>query len=62
MNLTSVVFTSVLLASQIQPTLASNHDAYLASVSTYKPMAGFNHVVGSTRFVGYFLLAQDACV
>jgi hypothetical protein len=24
-------------------------------------MAGFNHVVGSTRFVGYFLQAGDLC-
>ena len=24
-------------------------------------MAGFNHVVGPTRFVGYFLQAPDAC-
>ena len=61
MKFTPVVFTCVLLATQIHPTLAGNHDAYLASVSTYKPMAGFNHVVGPTRFVGYFLLAQDAC-
>ena len=37
------------------------HAAYLASVATYKPMAGFNHVVGATRFVGYFLQAPDAC-
>ena len=37
------------------------HDAYLASVSSYKPMAGFNHVVGATRFVGYFLESSNAC-
>ena len=61
MNFTPVLLTSVLLASQIQPTFAGAHDAYLASVSTYRPMAGFNHVVGPTRFVGYFLQAPDAC-
>jgi hypothetical protein len=53
--------TSVLLASQIQPTLAANHGDCLAAVSTYKPTAGFNHVVGPTRFVGYFLQTPDAC-
>ncbi|MDE3177985.1 MAG: hypothetical protein KGM15_17940 [Pseudomonadota bacterium] len=30
-------------------------------VSTYKPMAGFNHVVGGERFVGYFLAGPDRC-
>jgi hypothetical protein len=51
------------LASLPQPGLAADntHAAYLASVSTYKPMAGFNHVVGPTRFVGYFLQAPGLC-
>jgi hypothetical protein len=61
MSFTPVLLTSVLLASQIQPTFAGAHDAYLASVSTYRPMAGFNHLVGPTRFVGYFLQTPDAC-
>jgi hypothetical protein len=39
----------------------NNHSAYLASVATYKPMAGFNHVVGQTRFVGYFLPDRNVC-
>jgi hypothetical protein len=43
-------------------TLAGTHAAYLASVATYKPMAGFNHVVGPNRFVGYFLPAPDRCL
>ncbi len=43
------------------PATARDHAAYLASVATYKPMAGFNHVVGQTRFVGYFLAAPDLC-
>ena len=30
-------------------------------VATYKPMAGFNHVVGGERFVGYFLAGPDRC-
>ena len=61
MNFTPVLLTSVLLASQIQPTLAGAHDAYLASVSTYRPMGGFNYLVGPTHFVGYFLQTPDAC-
>ncbi len=38
---------------------ARDRAAYLASVATYKPMAGFNHVVGNKRFVGYFVAAPD---
>ena len=32
-----------------------------ASVATYKPIAGFNHVVGDSRFVGYFLAGPERC-
>jgi hypothetical protein len=60
---TSVLLSSVVVASLMQPGFAADntHAAYLASVSTYKPMAGFNHVVGPTRFVGYFLQAPGLC-
>jgi hypothetical protein len=68
MRATAVTFTSVLLSSVVvasltQPGFAANntHAAYLSSVSTYKPMAGFNYVVGPTRFVGYFLRAPGLC-
>ncbi len=63
MRFASVLLTAVVLAFQIQPTVAAgnNHAAYLASVATYKPMAGFNHVVGPARFVGYFVQAPDVC-
>jgi hypothetical protein len=63
MTFTSVLLSSAVLASLLQPGLAADntHAAYLASVSTYKPMAGFNHVVGPTRFVGYFLQAPGLC-
>jgi hypothetical protein len=63
MTFASVLLASVVLAGQIQPTLAASggHAAYLASVAVYKPMQGFNHVVGPTRFVGYFLEAPGAC-
>jgi hypothetical protein len=59
----SVLLTSVALASQILPAFAADdaHAGYLATVASYKPMAGFNHLIGATRFVGYFLPAPDAC-
>jgi len=59
MTFASVFLSSAVLASLLQPGLAADntHAAYLASVSTYKPMAGFNH----TRFVGYFLQAPGLC-
>jgi hypothetical protein len=59
----SIILSSALFSSQLAPALATEggHWAYLQSVSTYKPMAGFNHVVGPTRFVGYFLSAPDRC-
>jgi hypothetical protein len=54
---------SAILAAPFAPAFAaeSNHWAYVMSVATYKPMAGFNHVVGPTRFVGYFLQSPDLC-
>jgi hypothetical protein len=63
MTFASAFLSAALIASQLAPVVAAenNHRAYLASVSTYKPMAGFNHVVGPTRFVGYFLAAPDRC-
>jgi hypothetical protein len=63
MTLASVLLSSAVLASLLQPGLAADntHAAYLASVSTYKPIADFDHVVGSTRFVGYFLQGPGLC-
>jgi hypothetical protein len=61
MPFSSVLLTCVVLASQIQSSFAATHSEYLASVATYRPMAGFNHVVGTTRFVGYFLQSPGAC-
>ncbi len=34
---------------------------HLASVSTYKPIQGFSHTVGSRHFVGYFVTANNSC-
>jgi hypothetical protein len=63
MTSASIVLSAALLSSQLAPALAAEggHWDYLQSVSTYKPMAGFNHVVGPTRFVGYFLSGPDRC-
>jgi hypothetical protein len=59
----SAFLATAFLTSQPEPSLAAenSHWSYLASVSTYKPLAGFNHVVGPTRFVGYFLASPDHC-
>jgi hypothetical protein len=40
---------------------ANVHSEYTASVSTYKPIQGFSHVVGARHFVGYFVKAKDGC-
>ena len=63
MNFASVLLSAAVLTAQVEPGLAAErkHWAYLKSVSTYQPMAGFNHVVGPTRFVGYFLSRPDRC-
>jgi hypothetical protein len=63
MNLRSIVLSRLAAAALALPlpAIAGDHATYLASVATYKPMAGFNHVVGQKRFVGYFLGAPDLC-
>jgi hypothetical protein len=63
MSKACIFLTYVVLAAQVLPSLAAggSHSAYLGTVATYKPMDGFNHVVGATRFVGYFLQSPDAC-
>jgi hypothetical protein len=59
-----VALVALVASSVTLPALAgpiSNHDAYLASVSTYQPMQEFNHVVNDKRFVGYFLADKGGC-
>jgi len=41
--------------------VAAPHNERSSAVSGYKPMAGFNHVVGDYRYVGYFLAGPDRC-
>jgi len=63
MNTLAWVFAAVLAAPNLAPpaTFVSDHSALFASVATYRSMAGFNHVVGKARFVGYFRSAPDRC-
>jgi hypothetical protein len=63
MTSASIVLSAALLSSQLAPAFAaeSGNWADLQSVATYKPMAGFNHVVGPTLFVGYFLPSPGRC-
>jgi hypothetical protein len=57
--LTILAATTVLAApAHAGPT---GHAALLASVTSYKPMQGFNQIVGDKRFVGYFLAEGGAC-
>jgi len=53
-------------AAAFIPLAASAQDATLhadstASVATYKPIQGFSQIVGARHFVGYFVMAKDAC-
>jgi hypothetical protein len=63
MSTASTLLTSAFLALLLEPGFAADnpHTAYLASVATFKSMAGFNQVVGPTRFAGYFLQAPGLC-
>ncbi len=38
-----------------------NHGSYLKSVAIHAPLEGFDHVVGDTRFVGYFQALPGRC-
>lgn len=51
----------VAMAGAVTASEAVSHADRLASVSTYKPMQGFNHIVGEKRFVGYFMPARETC-
>ena len=44
-----------------EATDVADHKALMASVATYKPMTGFEHIVGNVRFVGYFRSEGDRC-
>jgi len=63
MNFQSIAFIAFLASPNVAPPPApvANHRALVASVATYKPLAGFNHVVGKARFVGFFLSAPGLC-
>ena len=40
---------------------AEDHSELMRHVLSFKPMAGFNVVVGDARFVGYFVQGPDRC-
>jgi hypothetical protein len=63
MTFRSLLLSSVVLTPLLETALGSDKPALAADnkVSTYKPMAGFNQIIGTTRFVGYFLQAPDLC-
>ncbi len=61
MNIINILAVISTAASLSAPVGAENHPSPMKVVSTYKPMAGFNHVVGAERFVGYFLAGPDRC-
>lgn len=53
--------TSLSLSVGVAAAGEMNHRELIASVATYKPMQGFNHVVGEARFVGYFETRDGRC-
>lgn len=52
---------SVALAASVAFAVAGDHPSLTNCVSTYRPTAGFNKVIGNSRFVGYFLTGPDRC-
>ncbi len=54
----------IAIATAIVPFAALSKDKSIhehASVSTYKPIQGFSHIIGERHFVGYFVAAQNRC-
>ena len=56
--LTFAAAVALALASAAE---ATDHAPLMRQVSSVKPMAGFNVVVGDVRFVGYFLAGPERC-
>ena len=61
MNIIKVVALMTTASFLSAPVGAETHANYMKQVATYKAMSGFNHVVGSERFVGYFLAGPERC-
>ena len=61
MNIIKTLLSVAAVLSATSLAGAGSHSELTRSVASYKPMAGFNHVVGDTRFVGYFLAGPDRC-
>jgi hypothetical protein len=63
MALRSLLLSYMVFTAMVQMALAADTPALAADnkAPIYKPMAAFNHVIGRTRFVGYFLQAPGLC-
>ncbi len=61
MNILKIAIGALAVLGPVSLAVADSHADYMKRVATYKPMAGFNHVVGGERFVGYFLAGPDRC-
>ena len=61
MNTSKIILATSALLGAVSAAAAGSHADAMKQVATYKPMAGFNHVVGDMRFVGYFLQGPDRC-
>ena len=61
MHILKSILAAAAMLSAASATFAAPHSEITRTVATYKPMAGFNHVVGDTRFIGYFLAGPDRC-
>ena len=61
MNRIAIAAAAVLIPFAASAGEKPLHADYLASVSTYKPLHGFSHTIGSRHFVGYFFTANNSC-
>ncbi len=62
MRLAIAIATTLLLPFAAYGQEETGHAKYLASIATYKPVQGFNHIVGARRFVGYFIKDNGCAV
>jgi len=61
MKTAKILLSAAVVLGAVSLAGAATHADLVKTVATYKPMAGFIHVVGDTRFVGYFLPGPDRC-
>ena len=61
MNTLKIALAAAAILSSAAPVPAETHADLTKRVATYKSMAGFSHVVGDRRFVGYFVADPARC-